>query len=418
MSLASDIRKTGELAQEAARKIISLSPDQKNDILEAIAEEIDQRRNEIQEANHLDLQSGEKKGLSKALLDRLELNDNRIDGMIEGISDIISLTDVIGSVLSENIRPNGLKIKKVRVPIGVIGIIYESRPNVTADAASLCIKSSNAVILKGGSEALHSNQAICKVMQVGGSKEGLPQNAIQLIQSADRDAVRELVQLEEFVDLIIPRGGEGLIRAVAEMARVPVLKHYKGVCHTFVDESADLKMASEIAINAKCQRPGVCNAMETLLVHQEIAENFLPQIASQLEKRGVEIRGDRQTCALVPEAKHASEEDWYTEYLDMILSVKIVGNVEEAITHINTYGSQHSDAIITETEQSKYLFTKKVDSATVYINASTRFTDGGEFGMGAEMGISTDKLHARGPVGITELTSYKYVIVGEGQIRS
>jgi glutamate-5-semialdehyde dehydrogenase len=304
------------------------------------------------------------------------------------------------------------------VPIGVIGIIYESRPNVTADAASLCIKSSNAVILKGGSEAMHSNQAICKAMQAGGIKKGLPRHAIQLIQTSDREAVKELVQLEGLVDLIIPRGGEGLIRAVAEMARVPVLKHYKGVCHTFVDANANLQMALEISVNAKCQRPGVCNAMETLLVHQDIAGTFLPKIAARLQEQGVEIRGDRRTREFIPNAVEASEDDWYTEYLDLILSVRVVADIREAVDHINKYGSQHSDAIITDSEQSKDLFTQNVDSATVYVNASTRFTDGGEFGMGAEMGISTDKLHARGPVGIKELSSYKYVILGEGQIRS
>jgi len=310
-----------------------------------------------------------------------------------------------------------LKIRKVRVPIGVIGIIYESRPNVTADAASLCIKSSNAVILKGGSEALHSNQAICEAMQVGGTKKGLSQNAIQLIQATDREAVKELVQLEGLVDLIIPRGGEGLIRAVAEMSRVPVLKHYKGVCHTFVDASADIQMAVEISVNAKCQRPGVCNAMETLLVHKDIADNFLPKIGSELQGQSVEIRGDLRTQELIPDATNASEEDWHTEYLDLILSVRVVSDVDEAINHINKYGSQHSDAIITNSEINKQLFSQNVDSATVYVNASTRFTDGGEFGMGAEMGISTDKLHARGPVGIEELTTYKYVIEGDGQVR-
>ncbi len=417
MSLSDDIRTTGERAQRAAREIVYLNPDQKNQVLEAMAEEIDLQRQNIKQANQKDLQAGERNGLSKAMLDRLELNDQRIEGMIQGISEIISLTDVIGSILSENTRPNGLNIRKVRVPIGVIGIIYESRPNVTADAASLCIKSSNAIILKGGSEAVSSNLAICEALREGGGKKGLPQNAIQLIQTSDRNAVKELVQLEGLVDLIIPRGGEGLIRAVTEMARVPVLKHYKGVCHTFVDASANLQMAMEICVNAKCQRPGVCNAMETLLVHKDIADKFLPRVTSRLQTQGVEIRGDEQTRELISDAKYASEEDWYAEYLDLILSVRVVSDVNEAINHINKYGSQHSDAIITESEENKHLFTQNVDSATVYVNASTRFTDGGEFGMGAEMGISTDKLHARGPVGIEELTTYKYIIIGEGQIR-
>jgi glutamate-5-semialdehyde dehydrogenase len=417
MSLSDDIKSYGKKAQKAAGEIISITAAQKNQILEAMAGEIDLQREDIKRANQKDLSAGEKSGLSGAMFDRLDLNDKRIDEMIGGISDIIRLSDVVGEILSEDVRPNGLKILKKRVPIGVIGIIYESRPNVTADAASLCIKSSNVVILKGGSESLNSNQAICRAMQVGGAREGLPENAIQLIQTTDRDAVKELVQLENYIDLIIPRGGEGLIRAVAEMSRVPVLKHYKGVCHTFVDESADLKMASDIVLNAKCQRPGVCNAMETLLVHQKIAEDFLPQMARRLVEQGVELRGDSQTRELISDAKTATEEDWYTEYLDMILSIRVVSDVNEAIDHINKYGSRHSDAIITESGQSKQRFTQMVDAATVYINASTRFTDGGEFGMGAEMGISTDKLHARGPVGIKELTSYKYVIEGDGQIR-
>jgi glutamate-5-semialdehyde dehydrogenase len=306
---------------------------------------------------------------------------------------------------------------KRRVPIGVIAIIYESRPNVTADTAGLCIKTSNAIILRGGKEARQSNEAIAKALSEGGRKKGLPEHAIQLVMTTDHEAVQELVQMEGRVDLVIPRGGEGLIRAVTEMARVPVIKHYKGVCHTYVDESADLDMALAIAENAKCQRPGVCNAMETLLVHEAVAAEFLPRMAVQLEARGVELRGDDAARKLVSTMIAAKEEDWYAEYLDLILAVRVVPSVQAAVEHINHYGSQHSDAIIAESDAAVKVFTKEVDSATVYVNASTRFTDGGEFGMGAEIGISTDKLHARGPMGLEELTTYKYVILGKGQIR-
>jgi len=418
MNLHDEMQHIGSESQRAAREIVSFDADQKTAILKSMADEIFARRQLIKSANIEDLEAGKIKGLSAAMLDRLRLSDNRIDQMVNGIREVAALKDVIGDVLLEKERPNGLKIKKVRVPIGVIGIIYESRPNVTADAASLCLKSSNAVILRGGTEAFNSNLAISRALQAGGKKKGLPDNAIQFVETPDREAVRELVRLEGLVDLIIPRGGEGLIRAVAEMARVPVLKHYKGVCHTFVDKNADIDKALRISINAKCQRPGVCNAMETLLVHEDIAESFLPLVAHDLQALGVEIRGDRRTCGVLPGTVEATEEDWYTEYLDLILSVKVVSDVKEAVTHINKYGSQHSDAIVSESRENQQYFSKHVDSATVYINASTRFTDGGEFGMGAEMGISTDKLHARGPVGIEELTSYKYIISGEGQIRS
>ena len=390
----------------------------KSGILKSMARELDAQREAIGSANEQDLKTGEKNGLPGPMLDRLKLTKQRIDSMIRGINEVADLKDVVGSLISQTVRPNGLLIKKIRVPIGVIGIIYESRPNVTADAASLCLKSSNAVILRGGSEALNSNQAISQALQAGGLKKGLPANAIQFVPTPEREAVKELVQLEGLVDLIIPRGGESLIRAVAEMARVPVLKHYKGVCHTYVDATADLNMAIEICVNAKCQRPGVCNAMETMLVNQQIAEKFLPLVAKRLIGHGVELRGDKKTRQLIPQAREASEEDWYQEYLDLILSVKVVADVAEAVAHINKYGSQHSDAIVSESESNQRFFTQNVDSATVYVNASTRFTDGGEFGMGAEMGISTDKLHARGPVGIEELTTYKYVIEGNGQVRT
>jgi glutamate-5-semialdehyde dehydrogenase len=418
MSIHDDMLNLGILAQTASREVATLRPGQKNEILMAMAAEIHGQSDLIKAANATDLETGKKNGLTLAMLDRLKLTNKRIDSMLQGIRDVAALKDVVGSVISETERPNGLRIKKIRVPIGVIGIIYESRPNVTADAASLCLKSSNAVILRGGTEAINSNRAICRALQSGGKKKGLPENALQFVETSDREAVKELVQLEGLVDLIIPRGGEGLIRAVADMARVPVLKHYKGICHTYVDAQADLAMALNISINAKCQRPGVCNAMETLLVHQDIAEKFLPEVARRLIENGVELRGDMRSRQLIPGAIAANEEDWSTEYLDLVLSIKVVADVQEAVAHINKYGSRHSDAIISGSEKNQLYFTQQVDSATVYVNASTRFTDGGEFGMGAEMGISTDKLHARGPVGIEELTTYKYIIIGDGQIRS
>jgi glutamate-5-semialdehyde dehydrogenase len=382
-----------------------------------MAEKIEELKDHIQRENKKDLINGEKNGLSRAMLDRLELTDGRIDGMCSAIREVAELPDPVGEIITTIKRPNGLNIKKVRVPIGVIGIIFESRPNVTADSASLCFKTSNAVILRGGKEAINSNRAIAEALQDGGKEAGLPDNVIQLIQSTDRDGVRQLVQMDKYVNLIIPRGGEGLIRAVTEMAHVPVIKHYKGVCHTYVDSEADLQKALSITVNAKCQRPGVCNAMETLLVHKDIAEDFLPMAAKTLTDLGVELRGNDKARKIVNKMKKASEDDWYEEYLDLILAVRVVDDLKSAIDHINTYGSQHSDAIITESEANRDRFFREVDSATVYVNASTRFTDGGEFGMGAEIGISTDKLHARGPMGLEELTTYKYIIYGDGQIR-
>jgi len=417
MSLHDDMIQMGDRAVAAARALAALTTRKKNSILEAMAEELDARRSDIQQANALDLESGRAAGLSAAMLDRLELNDVRIDAMIKGLRDVAVLKDPVGTKIARWMRPNGLEIIKTRVPIGVIAIIYESRPNVTADATGLCFKTSNAVILRGGREALHSNRILAQLLQSGGEKKGLPPYAIQLVDTTDREAVRELVQMVGRVDLAIPRGGEGLIQAVTEMARVPVIKHYKGVCHTFVDESANPEMALNIAENAKCQRPGVCNAMETLLVHAAAAPTFLPQLAQRMAERGVELRGDEATRALIPEAKPATEEDWFAEYLDLILAIRVVPDVQTAIDHINYYGSHHSDAIISESALAQKAFTQMVDSATVYVNASTRFTDGGEFGMGAEIGISTDKLHARGPMGLEELTTYKFVVLGKGQIR-
>lgn len=402
---------------EAARELIQLNASKKNGILMAMAGEIDAAKTRIIEANRKDIEEATNNGLSNAMIDRLTLNEVRIDGMIKGLREVADLKDPIGDKISRWIRPNGLEITKVRVPIGVIGIIYESRPNVTADTAALCIKTGNAIILRGGKEALNSNKAIAEALVKGGESKGLPPKAIQLIQTTDREAVKELVQLEGFVDLVIPRGGEALIRTVSELARIPVIKHYKGVCHIYVDESADLESALKIAINAKCQRPGVCNAMETILVHEKAAEEFLPPLAKAMTGRKVELRGDEKAREIVPEMKEATEEDWYAEYLDLILSVRVVDCVGTAIEHINKYGSRHSDAIITESEASQKAFLLEVDSACLYVNASTRFTDGGEFGMGAEIGISTDKLHARGPMGLEELTTYKYLVFGQGQVR-
>ena len=417
MSLHDEMVAMGERAVAASRQLAGLNTRKKNAILEAMAVELDERRTEIQAANAKDMEAGEEAGLSAALLDRLELTDARIDSMIKGLRDVAVLKDPVGAKITRWMRPNGLEILKTRVPIGVIAIIYESRPNVTADATGLCFKTSNAVILRGGREAIHSNKIIADLLQEGGAKKGLPPYSIQLVETTDRDAVRELVQMVGLVDLAIPRGGEGLINAVTEMARVPVIKHYKGVCHTYIDKSADVEMALRIAENAKCQRPGVCNAMETLVVHKDIAAEFLPAFQEQMQAAGVDLRGDAETQRIIQGIKEATEEDWAAEYLDLILAIRVVPDLDAAIEHINRYGSQHSDAIVSEDEAAQKRFTRMVDSSTVYVNASTRFTDGAEFGMGAEIGISTDKLHARGPMGLEELTTYKYVIDGDGQIR-
>ncbi len=400
MSLHEKMIQTGTQALQASRELNMLGTRKKNSILQAMADELENQKENIKVANKLDMDEATNNGLAPAMLDRLLLTDGRIDSMIRGLRAVADLKDPVGSKISRWIRPNGLEIIKQRVPIGVIGIIYESRPNVTADTAALCFKTSNAVILRGGKEAVHSNSAIADALIAGGLKKGLPENAIQLIRTTDREAVKELVQLEGFVDLVIPRGGETLIRAVTEQSRVPVIKHYKGLCHTYIDAEANLEMALNIVINAKCQRPGVCNALETLLIHQDIAGQFLPKLATAMEEHNVELRGDGACLAFVPTMKEAVESDWAEEYLELILSVKVVESEQDAIDHINKYGSRHSDAIITESVTAQKQFTQEVDSSTVYINASTRFTDGSEFGMGAEIGISTDKLHARGPMGL------------------
>jgi glutamate-5-semialdehyde dehydrogenase len=378
-----------------------------------MADGIEKSAAAIKSANAKDLDSGKKSGLSSAMLDRLTLTDKRISEMAKGVREVAALPDPVGTTISEWTRPNGIRIRKVRVPIGVILIIYESRPNVTADAACLCFKTGNAVILRGGSEAIHSNLAIAEAMNV----PGLPPNSITVVPTTDRAAIDELLELDDLINLCIPRGGEGLIRAVAEKSRIPVIKHYKGVCHVYVDREADFDMAEKIVINAKCQRPGVCNAIETLLIDEKIADKFLPRIAKALTENKVELRGDDRTRQLVSNAKPATEDDWYAEYLDLILAVRVVQGVDAAIDHITKYGSAHSDAIVTGNKTTAEKFLREVDSSSVFWNASTRLADGGQYGFGAEIGISTDKIHARGPMGLEELTSYKFVVVGDGQVR-
>ncbi len=413
-----DVRGVAKLAKEVSYSLIDVSTEVKNRTLLKAAELIEEKKELIQEENRKDLIAGEEKGLSKAMLDRLLLNEKRIAGMVQVLKDVANLSDPVGEVVKMWTRPNGLKIGKMRVPLGVVAIIYESRPNVTVEAGSLCIKSSNAVILKGGSEAINSNRVLVNILKEAAASEGFPEEAIQFIDTTDRSAVKELLLLDEYIDVVIPRGGEGLIRFVAENARMPVIKHYKGVCHVFVDEFADLEKAWNICFNAKVQRPGVCNAMETMLVHSKIADAFLPTMIELFKKARVELRGDERTRSYDPDyIKPATEEDWYAEYLDLILAVRVVDSLDEAIDHINTYGSHHSDAIVTENYTNAMKFLNRVDSAAVYVNASTRFTDGNVFGLGAEMGISTDKVHVRGPMGLEDLTIPKYIIFGNGQIR-
>jgi glutamate-5-semialdehyde dehydrogenase len=412
------LHQMGEKALTASRTLALLSPDDKNKCLLQMANAIENSAKEIKTANNKDLKAGKAKGLSSAMLDRLELTDARIEAMAEGLRTVASLDDPVGKKLSSTVRPNGIKINKISVPIGVIGIIFESRPNVTVDAAGLCLKAGNAVILRGGSEAINSNLVLAHCLNRAGVIAGLPDGAVQLIPITDRRAVGAMVKMDQYIDLIIPRGGEGLIRAVVEQSTIPVIKHYKGVCHLYVDADADIDMALAITENGKCQRPGVCNALETLLINEDIADKFIPPFVESMRKNNVELRGDEAFCKLVPTAKFASDDDFYTEYIDLIFSIKIVPDLAAAIKHINHYGSHHSDAIITDNPKNAETFLRGVDSSTVYHNASTRFTDGFEFGMGAEIGISTDKLHARGPMGLVELTSYKYIVYGTGQIRT
>ena len=411
----------------AGRELARLTTAEKNGCLLAMADAIEQRAAPLQEVNAREVAAAAQTGLSAAMLDRLTLDDKRLAGMARGLREVAALPDPVGRVLDERTRPTGLRLQKVSTPIGVIVIIYESRPNVTADAASLCFKSGNATILRGGREALASNRAIAETMIEAGRKHftGFPEHAIQLVPTTDREAIPALLSLTQYVDLCMPRGGEGLIRAVTECAKVPVIKHYKGVCHVFVDAAADLPMAEEIVFNAKCQRPAVCNAMETLLVDRAIAGQFLPAMAARLAEKHVQLRVDPAAAAILQaggrppktELRVATEQDYFTEYNDLILNVRVVEGVGPAVAHINHYGSAHSDSIVTGDEAAARRFLAEVDSAAVYWNASTRFTDGGEFGMGAEIGISTDKIGARGPMGLEELTSYKWLGFGNGQVR-
>lgn len=417
MDIKIEMENLARKAKIASRGMANLSSIVKNGALVAMAEALEEKAEDIKSKNTVDLKEARRVGLSSALIDRLTLNDKRIRDMAQGLREIAELPDPIGEIIEERVRPNGLRIRKIRVPLGVIAIIYESRPNVTSDAAGLCLKAGNSTILRGGSEAINSNLIIGKVLQDAAYSSGIPQGAIQLVETTDREAMFHLIKMEGSIDVVIPRGGEEMIRSIRANATVPVISHGKGVCHIYVDKDADLEIAERICFNAKVQRPGVCNAMETLLVHKDIAKQFLPRMVRKFEQAKVEIRGDKKTKAIVPQVKDATEEDWSTEYLDLILSVRVVDSLAEAIDHINKYGTMHSEAIVTRDEKVAQRFLNEVDASSVFWNASTRFTDGGEFGMGAEIGISTQKLHARGPMGVRELTSAKFIIFGNGQIR-
>lgn len=411
------LNKAAWKARRASRVLASLPPERKNEILSAMADALVRHKELILKANKIDRAGAVKKGLSSAFIERLTLNDRRIAEMAESLRQIAALSDPVGKVISSWVRPNGLIISKVRIPIGLILIIYESRPNVTSDCIGLCFKSGNALILRGGSDALHSNKCIYSVLRKVLTDYKLPFDAVYFVSTSERKAVDILLSLDQHIDLVMPRGGESLIQEIKNKSKIPVIKHYKGVCHIYVDEDADLEMAKKIIYNAKVQRPSVCNAVETLLVHKNIADVFLPVICDLLRKASVELRGCARTKKIVSDVKKATLEDWETEYLDLILSIRVVDDIGEAVDHINQYGSHHSDAIITQDEAHRKMFLREVDSACVYVNASTRFTDGYQFGFGAEIGISTDRLHARGPMGLEDLTTYKYVVEGQGQIR-
>lgn len=417
MNINEYVIEKASLAKTAARKMAIIDTVTKNKALLAMADALIENSNSILEANKTDMENGRQKGLSNSFLDRLLLDNKRIDSMAKGLREVAALDDPIGEVIKMWKRPNNLKIGQIRVPLGVIGIIYEARPNVTVDAAALCIKSGNAVILKGGSEAINSNIAIANILSKAAEKSGLPSGSINLIENTDREAVNIMMKLNEYIDVLIPRGGAGLISTVVKNSTVPVIETGVGICHVYVDESADLNNAVDIIINAKTQRPAVCNAMETLLVNKTVAEDFLPKLGEKLTSLGIELRGCPNVQEIIKTAKPATEEDWSTEYLDLILSIKVVDSLDEALDHIYKYGTKHSEAILTNNYANSQRFLNEVDAAAVYVNASTRFTDGSEFGFGAEIGISTQKLHARGPMGLNELTSSKYIIYGEGQIR-
>jgi glutamate-5-semialdehyde dehydrogenase len=418
MSVEETVREMALAAKSAAKVVSVLSTNKKNQALECVAQKLLDMKDTIRRENDKDLAYAREQGLSDAMIDRLTVNDAVIESMAKGLRDVIALPDPVGRVTGMWLRPNGLQVGRVRIPLGVIGMIYEARPNATTDAAGLCLKAGNAVILRGGSEALHSNNVLAGIIQEALRETGIPEGAAQVVPVRDRKAVTALLAQDDCVDLIIPRGGEGLIRFVVQNSRIPVLKHYKGVCHVYVDETSDLAMAENISYNAKVQRPGVCNAMETLLVHKAVAKAFLPQMAKRFKEAGVELRGCPRTCELVPEAKQATDADWPTEYLDLILAIKVVSSMDEAIEHIAEYGSAHTEAIVTSDYDRARRFLREVDASVVLVNASTRFNDGGELGLGAEIGISTSKLHAYGPMALEELTTTKFIVFGDGQVRT
>lgn len=413
----SNLISMGQKAKEASYELGIASAGQKNEALTFMAEELIKAKDEIIKANEIDRQNAIKKGITDALLDRLSLDDSRIEAMAQGLLDIVKLQDPVGEVTNMWQMPNGLQIGQKRVPIGVLGIIYESRPNVTSDAAGLCLKSGNAVILRGASDAINSNKAVAKALVAGIKRSGLPEDCVQLLEDTSRETATEMMRLNDYIDVLIPRGGAGLIKSVVQNATVPVIETGTGNCHIYVDETADFEMAKAIVLNAKVQRPGVCNAAEKLLVHEKVADEFLPMIVKELRENGVEVRGCEKAQAIVNDIKVIEEPEWHQEYLDLIIAVKVVKDVDEAIKHINKYNTGHSESIVTESYKNSQKFLQRVDAAAVYVNASTRFTDGGEFGFGGEIGISTQKLHARGPMGLKELTTSKYIIFGEGQIR-
>jgi glutamate-5-semialdehyde dehydrogenase len=417
MSVRDEMLRLAREAKEAARTMARLSTGAKDELLRRMADALEMEGGALLAANERDLAAGQQKGMAPAMLDRLALDDKRIRAMADGLREVAALPDPVGEISGMRLRPNGLQVGRMRVPLGVIGIVYEARPNVTADAAGLCLKSGNAVILRGGSEAIHSNTAIGALLKEQLRQLGLPEGALQVVATTDRAAVLELLKLEEEIDLIIPRGGEGLIRFVVEHSRIPVIKHYKGVCHVFVDASADYEMAERICVNAKVQRPGVCNAMETLLIHKDIAETFVPRIAETMRGHGVELRGCPVTREFAPQVAAATEADWGAEYLDLILAVRVVEGLDEAIDHIRRFGSLHTEAIVTRDYAHAQRFLREVDSSTVLVNASTRFADGNQLGLGAEIGISTTKLHSFGPMGLEDLTTRKFVVFGDGQVR-
>ena len=418
MDLRSYVLKKANEAKDGARAIAKASSDQKNNTLIKMAEAIRKKSKELQKENNKDIEAAKKKGLTGAMINRLTLTSKGIDEMAQGLLEIAALPDPVGEITRMRQRPNGMKVGKMRVPLGVIGIIYESRPNVTADATALCLKAGNAVILRGGSEAVNSNKAIVKILRAVAKKEGIHEGVITFIDKTDRQAVMEMLKLEGLIDVVIPRGGEGLIRAVTENSRIPVLKHYKGVCHVFVDRDADLQMAEDICFNAKVQRPGTCNAMETMLVDEKIARKFLPAMIKRFKKAKVKLKGCPRTRRFDKTIAAAVDEDFHTEYVDLILNVKVVRDMDAAMDHIAEYSSSHTEAIVTDDYAKAMRFVREVDSASVHVNASTRFSDGFQYGLGAEMGISTDKIHARGPMGLEELTCTKFIVFGDGQIRT